>query len=201
MDAPGRLSCRKKHDERSTLDIMPNLLKPFFAGLALLAAVLIILAAGLPDRAQATAIGYLPNGLPIAPEIGGVAPSLGVTTLDGKPFVLPQNKPLVINFWATWCGPCAFELPLLMALQQKYPDVQIIAVNMGESANTVQEWLQANSIALTVALDPDQAAFRRYRVRGAPSTYFVDRGGVIRQIVYGALPPDGLEFRLKSILD
>lgn len=169
------------------------------AGICLVAACALIVTAGLPDRAEATASGYLPNGLPIAPEIGGVAPALGVLSLDGQPFTSTLNKPHVINFWATWCGPCAFELPLLDSLQKQYPDVQIIAINMGEEAATVRAWLAANPLALTIALDPDQAAFRRYRVRGAPSTFFVDQSGVIRQIVYGALAPDGLESRLQSI--
>lgn len=176
-------------------------LKSLLAILALSVAAVILVAAGLPDRARATAIGYLPNGLPIAPEIGGVAPSLDILGLDQRPFPHRPEVPTVINFWATWCGPCIFELPMLDELQQKYPDVQIIAVNMGESVETVRAWLVDNPTSLSIALDPDQTTVHRYRVRGAPSTFFVDREGIIRQIVYGALPSDGLESRLKIILD
>lgn len=186
-------------DRRITRLVLNRWLRFTIAGLCCVAACAFVVAAGLPERAQTTASGYLPNGLPIAPEIGGVAPALGVQMLGGQPFTPALNKPLVINFWATWCGPCAFELPLLDSLQKQYPDVQFIAINMGEDVATVRAWLAEHPLALTVTLDPDQAAFRRYRVRGAPSTFFVDQNGVIRQIVYGALAPDGLESRLQSI--
>jgi thiol-disulfide isomerase/thioredoxin len=166
-----------------------------------IAAFALVIAAGLPDRARVTAIGYLPDGLPIAPEVGGVAPALTLFDLNGKPFSVPRNTPLVINFWATWCPPCVYELPMLDDLQKKYPMVRVIAVNMGENPDTVRAWLAQTPLSLPIALDPEQAMFQRYRVRGAPSTFFIDSAGVIRQIVYGALPPDGLESRVKTILD
>ncbi len=178
-----------------------RVLKSLLAILAFCTAVAVLVAAGLPDRARATAIGYLPNGLPIAPEVGAVAPSFSILGLDQRPFLHRPEVPTVINFWATWCGPCIFELPMLGELQRKYPEVQFIAVNMGENIETVRAWLVDNPISLSIALDPDQTTVRRYRVRGAPSTFFVDREGIIHQIVYGALPPDGLESRLKIILD
>lgn len=155
------------------------------------AAVFLILAAGLPDRSAVNAIGYAPSGLPIAPEVDAVAPPLSVQNLDGSTFALPVGQPAVINFWATWCGPCLTEIPLLGALAERYQGrgLQVVGVNMGESAAVVRAWVAALPTLprLRFVLDPGQVTFASYRVRGAPSTFFIGRDGVIQQITYGPL--------------
>jgi thiol-disulfide isomerase/thioredoxin len=155
---------------------------------------------GLPDRAMVTAIGYV-NGNPISPEIGGIAPSLSLTALNGSPYPFHPGRPTVLNFWATWCAPCIAEMPLLEKTARRYPSLQLITVNLGESANDVESWLATHlpDRTLGVALDPDQRTYQRYRVRGVPATYFIDSNGKIQLIRYGAISEPAIEAGVQQL--
>jgi len=169
------------------------------AGCAFLAAIILVLNAGLPDRARAVASGYLPDGVPIAPEVGGAAPALAVNTVEGASYTFTPGTPLVLNFWATWCGPCAAEFELLNATFTQTSGVAFIAVNMGESADAVRAWLDIHPARFTIVRDHDAQTFNRYRVRGTPSTFFIDSKGIIRQIVYGPLSAAGLQSAVAAL--
>lgn len=174
----------------------------WLAGLCLAAAAIIVIAAGLPDKARVNSLGVIgANGLPVAPEVGGIAPSLDGTRADGKALIVNQGQPIIVNFWATWCGPCITELPTLEAVYQanRTTGLQIIAVNMGEAPATVAAWQQNFGLSYDVVADPARRLFERYQVRGAPSTYFIDRRGIIRHITYGALNSGELQAALAEI--
>ncbi len=179
----------------------PNL-KMGLAVLCLIAAGMIVLTAGLPDKAQVNSLGVIgAGGLPVAPELGGIAPSLDGVHTDGTALVVARGQPIIVNFWATWCGPCIAELP---ALQTAYDanhvtGLQIIAVNMGEATDAVTAWQQNFRLNFDVLIDPQRRLFERYRVRGAPSTYFIDRRGIIWHITYGALTDSELRDAIAEI--
>jgi thiol-disulfide isomerase/thioredoxin len=97
--------------------------------------------------------------------------------------------PIVINFWATWCAPCVEELPLLERLYRAHQrnGVRFIAVNVKESVQTVNSFLETYGYTIPILLDSDGAMVEQYGVFGLPSTYFIDAAGMIRTKHMGAL--------------
>lgn len=122
------------------------------------------------------------------------APAFTLTALDGTAFSFNTGqdelleKPIVLNFWATWCGPCQRELPALQAAVERYGDrVEIIGIDEGESATVVAPFVDQRGLTFTILLDSDTAVGTRYNVLGMPTTFFIDRQGVIRHIWTGEM--------------
>ena len=121
-------------------------------------------------------------------RVGMIAPELSWVTPQGEILGLAalRGRPVVLNFWATWCVPCRSELPEFDAVAADNPDVQILALDLQEDAVTVKAYMERLQLrSLTPVLDPDGAAARRYGVVGLPTTFFIDRGGVIRHVEVG----------------
>jgi len=125
------------------------------------------------------------------PTVGHPAPAFALTTLDGNTFELtdlPPDTPLVLNFWATWCGPCRDELPALQAASKRYVgQVQIVAVDQAEPAATVQQYVDELGLTFTIPMDTDNAVANRYNVSGMPTTFFIDADGVIQRMWTGEM--------------
>jgi thiol-disulfide isomerase/thioredoxin len=159
------------------------------AAACFLSAALVVIAAGLPERAPYVG-ALLPDGSWAAPEIGAVAPDLRALTLDGSTFILTaeRGQPLVINFWATWCIPCALEMPDLYALASA--GVTVIAVNLSEAPALASSWLAERSLTpnarFIVALDLSGEIAARYQLRGQPTTFILAPDGRIAHIFFGA---------------
>ncbi|MEK3993005.1 MULTISPECIES: redoxin domain-containing protein [Robertmurraya] len=116
-------------------------------------------------------------------------PSFSLTGLDGKQYSTDEvSKPLVINFWASWCGPCKVEAPELVKLYQKYNDkVEIFAVNLteGDSKEAAKKFADSYGFQFPVLLDTDNKVSDMYRVTAIPTTYFVNRDGIIVDQILG----------------
>jgi cytochrome c biogenesis protein CcmG, thiol:disulfide interchange protein DsbE len=169
------------------------------------AAIWIVLAAGLPDRSRLNALTSTdPRGTPIAPEVGALAPPIEALDLDGAQFSLValRGSPVIVNFWATWCGPCIAETPIIQTAYEAHraEGLRVIGVDSDEPSADVMAWRVRFGLSFDLAIDHDGAVSRQYRVRGLPSTYFVGRDGIIRQIVYGPLSASGLESALTDLL-
>lgn len=124
------------------------------------------------------------------PANGHPAPTFTLTTLDGKTFTLPEKPttPIVLNFWATWCGPCRAELPALQAASERYGDrVQIVAVDQAEKAQTVQEYVDELGLTFTIPMDAELSISDRYNVVGLPTTFFIDTDGMIQRVWTGEM--------------
>ncbi len=113
------------------------------------------------------------------------APQL--TALDGSPLPLQRflGRPLLLNFWATWCAPCIAEMPALSALRsaQGPPGsgrIEVVAVNAGQSINQVEQFLAERPLQLPIVLDPQKLALARWRVRVVPTTLLFDASGTLR---------------------
>ena len=124
------------------------------------------------------------------PAVGRVAPDFTLTTVTGETVQLSalRGQPVVLNFWATWCGPCQREMPALEASSQRFAgQVLFLAVDQGESQAVVQSYLDELGVTFTVPLDIDMSVGDRYQVLGMPTTFFVDAEGVIRQVWMGEM--------------
>ena len=138
--------------------------------------------------------------------IGDRLPAFEVESLEGGTHKLADyaGRPLFLNFWATWCGPCRIELPEMEAIwtEKTYGDLVIVAISVGERRDTVEKCV-AEEIALSfdVGLDPEGDSTNRYRIVGMPTSYFVDREGVVRDVNIGGMNGELMGRRISSIAD
>lgn len=110
-------------------------------------------------------------------------PAIAVQRLDGSAVTLDsfRGRPLVINLWATWCGPCRREMPALMAAQRAHPQVTFVFVNQGESIQTVRQFLAGQQLDIAnVLIDPARLVGAGTRSLGYPTTLFYDAAGRLR---------------------
>ncbi len=130
------------------------------------------------------------EGNRIAPQPGSSAPDFTLYTLSGERVSLSRLKgqQVLLNFWATWCGPCRRELPYLEeAFQRKGAEVKFLGINLGESVPEVRQFVQANGISFIIlagAKTTDVA--EAYNVRYIPTTFLIGKGGVVRSVKIGA---------------
>jgi thiol-disulfide isomerase/thioredoxin len=120
-----------------------------------------------------------------AGRIGATAPDFEWTDLDGKTVRLSsyRGKVVVVNFWATWCLPCREEMPALQRVAASEPDVVVLEVDLMEPGDKARSFLDSLGLdRLQPVLDGDGATTRRYGVLTLPSTFFVDKDGVIRHL-------------------
>lgn len=132
-----------------------------------------------------------------AASIGGSAapaPDFTLPAVGGKSLSLSQYKGQVvmINFWATWCGPCRQEMPLLDAMYKKYKGMgfTLIGVNVEPDSKAAEKFLQTLPVSFPVAFDADSKVSKLYNVQGMPSTVIVDRKGNARVLHKGYRPGD-----------
>lgn len=130
------------------------------------------------------------EGVPSVRE-GQPAPDFTVPGLDGQPVRLSslKGRPVMVNFWATWCQPCKIEMPIYAAAYNlnKGQGLEILAVNVQEQTPDVQRYQDANKLPFPVVLDADGAVATVYRVRGLPTTVFIDANGVVTRVHRGAI--------------
>ena len=142
------------------------------------------------------------GALPPAPAVGHPAPDFTLTTAAGETFKLSELRgtPVVLNFWATWCPPCRAELPELQAASQRLAgQVAIVGVNQAETPAEVQAFAEKLGLSFTIPLDQSADVSRLYRVRSLPTTFFIDRSGIIRQMQIGPVTEATLAQLLKTI--
>lgn len=111
-----------------------------------------------------------------------------------------QGFPVVLNFWATWCGPCIAELPLLEEYHQRlHPDVIILGINVMEDADTVLGFLETTDLTYPVLLDINGRVSEIYYVYAFPTTFFIDGNGVQRSQFIGSMDDSVLIEGLEEI--
>jgi len=138
-------------------------------------------------------------------EAGDRAPDFQLQNLDGQTVSLGnlQGKPVLINFWATWCSPCRSEMPYIQEIYEEWADkgLVVLAINIGESSAKAEEFMQSYNLSFTVLLDTKQDVAQRYNISGIPTTFFIDKDGIIQDKVIGAFQnKTQIENRLSKIM-
>lgn len=140
-------------------------------------------------------------GMPI--KEGVAAPDFTGELMDGTSITLSelQGKPVIINFWATWCGPCVKEMPAFERLKDDFGDkIGIIAVNCGDDAETVKDFVEENGYTFPVVLDEEYSISMLYPTNSIPYTVVLDAEGKVAHISTGALDADTMYERYKEAL-
>ena len=141
----------------------------------------------------------------VGPDLGRV-PDLTVVTLDGDTLRSTElrGQVVVVNFWATWCGPCRLEMPSLQSLHEDRAADGVVVLGLSTdvgSAEPIRSWVEERGISFPIgrATRDHRAAFGG--IRGIPTTYLVDRNGVVRHRVVGYFTPPALRVAVGRLLD
>ena len=125
-------------------------------------------------------------------QTGAPAPTFQLNSNGGKPVALADLKGQIVllNFWASWCGPCRQEMPILEQLNRQYhaKGVTLLGVNVEPDSNAAVNWLKATPVTFPILFDTDSKVSKLYEVEGMPNTVIVDRKGVVRYIHRGYNP-------------
>jgi len=163
-----------------------------------LAGVLVWNLAGDGKEARETKSGPVRSGAgapaTVAPTVGSLAPGFELSSLDGSTTYAvnpdaPKDKVLIINFWASWCGPCDVEAPDLVKLYEEYKGkVELYGVNATkyDTVRGAKDFVKEKSIPFPVLMDKDGRAGDDYKVFSYPISFIVDRQGVVRERIEGA---------------
>jgi peroxiredoxin len=153
----------------------------------------------LVKRCAMAAIVVASTAFAAGGDASGPAPPFTLTALSGQQGALSQYKGQVVmvNFWATWCGPCQQEMPLLDQMYKKYKPAgfTLIGVNVDKEAPAVKELLARKPVSFPVLLDPANQVSKAYHVDEMPSSVIIDRKGEIRYIHRGYKPGDENEYQ------
>ena len=155
------------------------------------------------NRRESWAQHVHPAGPSHAPSIGTAAVPFDLKTLDGKPANLEtfRGKPLVLNFFASWCDPCRDEMPLINELASKAPSqgFSVLGVAVEDGRAAVTEFAKETKLVFPIALDLNSTVKRAYRLFGPPATFFIDGQGIIRDVVLGPITAERVREAMKKV--
>ena len=159
------------------------------------------------DAGEAADKGEGDSGIEAQPGVplkaGNKAPDFTAELIDGSSISLSdlKGKPVIINFWATWCGPCVREMPAFERLKEDFGDeIGIIAVNCGDDADTVKDFVDEYGYTFPVVLDEDYEVTMLYPSNSIPYTVVLDANGKITHVSTGAYDADTMYGRYKEAL-
>jgi peroxiredoxin len=168
-----------------------------------------ILVAGLAwllisaDRTGTSTAGQIP-----APQVGFLAPDFTLSTPEGETITLSElrGKAVLVNLWATWCPPCRAEMPAIQKLYQEYRDqgFVVLAVNATyqDDASKIPAFTREYGLTFPILLDLTGNVSHQYQLRSLPSSYFIDRQGIIQEVVIGGpMAETLLRTRIEKILE
>ena len=165
--------------------------------------------AGFPALAASAlllAFGLLP-GRALAVEPGQPAPSFSARALDGESMLslgAYKGKVVFLDFWASWCGPCQTAMPLIESLRNEFSadQFQVLAVNVDQDPAKAREFLSRRKVGYPSVSDPEGRLPSTYGLKTMPTSYLIDRNGVVRAVHAGfrASDLDGLRGEIRALL-
>lgn len=165
----------------------------------------LVVGAVLPLVLAAVLLGTLVARLPATSPtaIGAPAPDFTLTDLDGAPIALAdlRGRPVVVNFWASWCGPCVEEFPLLRAAAERHAGdgLAIIGIVRDDRVEAARSFMADHGGTWPAAMDPGGRVASAYGTVGVPETYFIDRDGRIAARQIGQFTAASLDAKLAAI--
>ncbi len=154
--------------------------------------------------AVVTLAGVAPLAALAAPHVGQPAPAFSLPTVDGKTLTLAslKGKPVYLNFYATWCGPCNEEAPTIGKFSQRFKSrgLTVLGVNELENPQKAKEFLTKYHLPYTAVVDSDGQAGKQYGALGLPVHIFIDRSGIVKTYRLGEMNADEIEAAIKGIL-
>lgn len=170
------------------------------AGLAI-GALMGVVFTVLEDTGARFLASLLNAGNSSSPRLGFTAPDFELMDLTGKPVRLSELRgtPVMINFWATWCNPCRIEMPLIQTAAEQNTNLIILAVNADEPVRVVQPYVEKMGLTFPILLDPESKVEIMYLVQGLPTSFFLDKNGLIQAVQIGVLSEDKLSEHLEKI--
>ena len=139
-----------------------------------------------------------------AVSVGKPAPDFTLVDLEGNQISLSdfRGETVFVNFWATWCPPCRAEMPEIEAIYQEYKDkgVVVIGVDIQETKEEVLQYIQEGGYSWTFVLDTTGEVTTNYQITGIPSSFFIDREGIIRAMNIGAITKRAMEANLAKAM-
>jgi len=137
-----------------------------------------------------------------APTVGAPAIGFELKSLDGKSIGLEtfRGRPLVMNFFASWCDPCRDEMPLIneLAIKGSKDGYSVLGIAVQDGRAAVAEYAREAKLVFPIALDLNSTVKRTYRIFGPPATFFLDTEAVIRDVVIGPMTPERAREGLKK---
>jgi cytochrome c biogenesis protein CcmG, thiol:disulfide interchange protein DsbE len=148
-----------------------------------------------------------PAGKISAPQAGFIAPDFTLKTPDGEEYTLSElkGKAVLVNLWATWCPPCRAEMPVIEKMYQEYKDqgFVVLAMDMTYQDNPldVVPFAQENGLTFPILLEETGDVGAAYQLRSLPSSFFINRAGIIQEVVIGGPMSEALlRTRIEEIL-
>jgi cytochrome c biogenesis protein CcmG/thiol:disulfide interchange protein DsbE len=137
--------------------------------------------------------------------IGSVAPDFELVDLDGNPVHLSalRGRPVIVNFWASWCVPCADEFPLLRDAHERHAGEGLVVVGIvyQDRSQAASQFMERHGAAWIAAADPEGNVAERYEVLGPPETFLIGRDGRIEARALGQFTADWLDEKVAAIME
>jgi cytochrome c biogenesis protein CcmG/thiol:disulfide interchange protein DsbE len=137
-------------------------------------------------------------------SIGTQAPAFAVADLDGNPLRLAdlRGRPVIVNFWASWCGPCVDEFPLLReaAAAHEADGLAVVGIVFRDNSEAARRFMARMGAGWPAAMDPGEEIAQDYGIYGPPETFFIDAEGVVVARQFGALSRDDLDRHVDRLL-
>jgi len=156
-----------------------------------------------PAEAEAGILGIHPDTA-MPPKVGNRVTDFTLKDLQGNLVTLSDfaGQPVLINFWATWCGPCEAEMPDINEAYLNHRDqgLVVLAVNLEEHPDTVKSFVDYYQLDFLILLDRKEDVGFQYGARALPTTYFIDPDGIITYVFYGQMDEQDIALGLSKIL-